>query len=150
MGQRVACGVWVLLLGLCCVLPACGDDDPAVPFDSIPKDKPLIALSSGEQKGTCQWAEQLAKMELMPNGQPLMCGGSVLQFNSCSFPSAAQTRCTATVGQWEECLPSFFSAIADDPCQVLSLAFSQTELESFVNGLQGCAGLGPCAYTIRQ
>ncbi len=138
---------WGLLV--CGLASSCGGDD-AVPFDSIAKDKPLIALDSGERQGACNWASDLARQKLNPGGKPLTCNGNALSVSSCSFPSAAQTRCTATVGQWAQCMPAFFDQIAQDPCRVLTLAFSQTELESFVNAIPGCDGIGPCAYTIMQ
>jgi hypothetical protein len=129
---------------------ACGDDSSnVVPFDSIPPDKKLIDLNSAEQQGTCQWATQLADEKLRPGGVALTCNGTPLNISSCSFPTSAQTACTATVGEWKVCFPNFLDRIAQDPCQVLSLAFSQSELETFVNETPGCAGLGPCAYTIQ-
>jgi hypothetical protein len=133
---------------VCAVVSACGDD--AVPFDQIPKDKPLLQLSSSEREGACDWVTQLAHQRLMPNGMALTCHGTTINVSSCGFPSATQTQCVATFGQWAACMPGFLDAIAADPCKVLDLAFSQTELESFVNGIPGCEGIGPCAYTIMQ
>ena len=135
----------------CALLAACGDDSSteAVPFDSIPKEKKLTELAPGEKQGVCQWAQGVAAQKLAPGGTPVTCNGNPLNFNSCSTPSATQVNCTGTVGQWEACLPNFLDRIAHDPCVIFSLAFSQTELETFVNETPGCAGLGPCAYTIQ-
>jgi hypothetical protein len=148
--MRVLHGVEVLLVVV--LLASCGDDagSSAVPIESIPPDKPLVALSPEEQQGVCQWAGTVARDKLSPGGQPIACGGNPITFNTCSFPTSAQVRCTATLGEWRACLPNFLDAIAADPCQVLGLAFSQTALEDFVNGIPGCAGQGPCAYTVRQ
>ncbi len=125
---------------------ACGDDSSAVPFESIPKDKKLVELSPPEQQSTCQWVTQLTQQKL--GGRQLSCGSTPLTFNTCGFPTAAQMRCTATLGQWESCIPGFIDRIVQDPCKVLGLAFSQTALEDFVNGTPGCEGIGPCAYTV--
>jgi hypothetical protein len=134
---------------VCAFVSACGDDD-AVPFEQIPKDKKLLELSSGERQGACDWVTELAHRRLMPNGMALSCNGLPINVSSCGFPSATQTRCMATVEQWAACMPPFLDAIAADPCKVLDFAFSQSELENFVNGIPGCEGLGPCAYTIMQ
>ena len=134
---------------MCGLAWSCGGDD-AVPFDSISKEKPLVALDSGERQGACNWVSDLARQKLTPGGKPLTCNGLALSISTCTFPSAAQARCTATVGQWATCMPGFLDEIAQNPCQVLNFAFSQSELESFVNGIPGCDGIGPCAYTIMQ
>jgi hypothetical protein len=134
----------------CALLGACGDDSSAVPFESIPKDKKLIELSPEEKQGACQWGQGIAQEKLSPGGTPLTCHGNAIQFNGCNAPSASQVDCTATVGQWEVCLPNLMDRFAQDPCQVFNLAFSQTDLENFVNETPGCAGMGPCAYTIRN
>jgi hypothetical protein len=141
----IGCGFSVLAF-----VGGCGDDSSAVPFDSIPKDKRLVDLSPEEVQGTCQWGQDLARQKLAPGGAPVTCNGNQINFNGCNVPSPSQVDCTATVGQWEACIPNFLDRIAQDPCQVLSLSFSQTELERFVNETPGCAGLGPCAYTIRN
>ena len=148
-GQGLFRASLLCALAALCSLPACGDDD-VVPFDSIPKDKPLTALTGGEQQGVCQWARQLANEKIMAKGAPLMCNGIAINVNSCAFPTEAQTRCTSTLGQWAECAPSFIDAIVQDPCKVFDLSFSQSEVEMFVNGLPGCEGQGPCAYTIHM
>jgi hypothetical protein len=137
----------VRIVGFCLVLqlPGCGgDDSTAVPVDSIPSDKKLIELSGDEQQGVCQWVTDLASQKLAGAN----CHGNAITFNSCSFPTSAQVNCTATLGQWRACIPNFMDQIAQDPCQVLNLAFSQSELEAYVNAIPGCEGLGPCAYTI--
>jgi hypothetical protein len=141
-------GAVPLVAGL---LVSCGDDESsAVPIDSIPPDKQLIALSPEEQEGVCQWAGDVARDKLSSGGAPLTCHGNAITLSTCNFPTSAQVRCTATIGEWRACLPNFLDAIAADPCQVLSLAFSQTALEDFVNGIPGCEGQGPCAYTVQQ
>jgi hypothetical protein len=124
---------------------ACGDDSPdAVPFDSIPKDKKLVDLSPGERQGACQWAGDVARQKL----GSATCGGQPLTLSGCVFPSGAQ--CTATVGQWEVCLPNVFGELAKDPCQLFSFAFSPNGFSDFVNGIPGCEGQGACTYQTTQ
>src|SRR6185436_17951049 len=122
----------------CALLAACGDDSTAVPFENIPKDKKLIELSADERQGVCQWGQGVAQQKLAPGGVAVTCHGNPISFQGCSVPSASDVndsgvpRCSATVGQWEGCLPNFLDRIAQDPCQVLSLAFSPTDLQTFV------------------
>lgn len=133
----------VLLVGG--LVGACGDDSSAVPFESIPKDKKLIDLNSDEQAGACQWAEGVARQKLA-SAQPSP-GCSLQGFDSCMYPSPSQVACTATVGQWETCLPNFVDHVIKDPCAVIGLALSQSEADTFMNETPGCEGMAPCIVT---
>ena len=134
------------------LLVGCGDDSStAVPFSSIPKDKQLTELSPDERQGVCEWGAGIAGRELPPPGTRLNCDGIQLTFNgagSCASTRPSPPECTATIAQWEVCFPAFIDRLAQDPCLILDLSRSQSELELFVNETPGCAGFGPCAYTI--
>jgi hypothetical protein len=124
----------------------CGDDDSSVPFDQIPRDKKLVDLTEEERRGACEWGAAIARQKLPPPGTQLNCGGVRLTLNA---PQCLPIRpgCSGTVGQWEVCLPLFVDELAQDPCLILDLGFSQSETEDFVNSIPGCEGLGSCVTT---
>jgi hypothetical protein len=135
--MRVGSFVWPILVSVAC----CGGGTTSVPVDQIPQDKKLVDLSSGESQGLCDWVTGLAKEKL----SGASCNGSPININSCTSVGAM---CTATVAEYRGCIPNFLDRIAADPCQVISLSFSQADLEAFVDSTPGCAGQGPCAMTM--
>jgi len=133
-------------------LVGCGDDSSsAVPFSSIPKDKQLSQLTPEQRAGVCEWAAGVARDKLPPAGTRLICDGIPITFNganSCASTRPTPPDCTATIGQWEVCLPAFMDRLGQDPCLILDLSRSQSDLELFVNETPDCEGMGVCAYTI--
>jgi len=119
------------------VLSACGDDDP-IPIDQIPDSTPLTGLSGPEMDGVCDWGAALARQKLPPG---TMCDGVPIMFTGCM---TAPPGCTATVGQWKACIPNLLDRFAQDPCQLLDLAFSPQDLGPFIEATPSCMGLGPC------
>jgi hypothetical protein len=136
-------------VGAAACLAGCGDDDSSVPFDQIPKSKKLADLTAEERRGACEWAAGIAGRELPPAGTQLNCDGLVVTINApqCRFESV-RPECTATVGQWEVCMPRFFDRLGQDPCLILDLGTSPSDLEAFVDAIPGCEGLGVCATTL--
>src|SRR5690349_853469 len=114
----------------------CGDDDSSVPFDQIPRDKKLVNLTPEERRGACEWGAEVARQKLPPPGTQLNCGGVRLTVNALHCPTIP-AGCPATVGQWAVCLPAFVDELAQDPCLILDLGFSQADTEDFVNGIPG-------------
>ena len=131
----------VVALTLLFAASACGGDD-AVAIDRIPGDKKLVDLSAAETRGVCQWGEGLAREKLPPGTN---CGGNPVSFAGCI---TVGPECPATVAQWQQCIPSLLDRFARNPCQVVGLAFSQSELASFIEATSGCQGLGPCGTTM--
>jgi hypothetical protein len=130
-------------------IAGCGDDDSSVPFDQIPRSKKLADLTPEERRGACEWGAGVAAREFPPAGTQLNCDGVTITINApqCRFDSV-RPECTATVGQWEICLPKFFDRLGQDPCLLLDLGTSPSDLEDFVNAIPECAGQGACATTL--
>jgi hypothetical protein len=127
----------ILLIAGC----ACGGNG-AVPIDRIPGDKKLVELSAPETQGVCQWGEAVAREKLPPGTN---CGGNPISFGGCL---TVGPECQATVAQWQQCLPALLDRFARDPCQIFSLAFSQSQFAAFIEQTPGCQGLGPCGTTM--
>jgi hypothetical protein len=138
--------------GLLCAMPGvtgCGDDDSSVPFDQIPRSKKLADLTPEERRGACEWGAGVASRELPPAGTQLSCDGLVITINPPQCQNQpVRAECTATVGQWEICLPKVMERLGQDPCLIVDLGTSPGDLEDFVNAIPECAGQGACATTL--
>ena len=73
--------------------------------------------------------------------------GSPFTCRAAASPSATQTQCVATFGQWAACMPGFLDVIATDPCKVL-ISLSQTELDELRERHPGLRGHRAVRYTI--
>jgi hypothetical protein len=140
------------LLAVPALVACSGSDDeetPAVPIEQIPDDTKVVELTAGERKGVCNWAKELAREELPAPGTKINCDGLQITMNaaSCSVPDEDDAACTATLGEYEVCLPSLMARIGDDPCQLLEL-LSEESAVYFVETTPGCMGLGHCASAL--
>jgi hypothetical protein len=125
------------------------EDAPAVPIEQIPDDKPVVDLTSAERKGVCDWARSVAREEFPAPGTVIDCGGTLIKMNAagCSLPDEEDSGCTATLAEYEVCIPPLMARIGDDPCQLLEILTDEDAVE-FVESTPGCAGLGHCASSL--
>jgi hypothetical protein len=103
-----------------------------------------VDLNSSEQQGVCMWAEDIARQKFPPGTN---CHGSAIMINGCFTVAPG---CPATVAEWKGCVPTLLDRLASDPCKIIELAFSPSDLETFIDQIPGCENEGACATTIQQ
>jgi hypothetical protein len=129
---------------LSCAVACGGGDDDAVPIENIPSDTLLVELSPAEHRGVCEWGHSMASEKL--SGRQLDCNGIAIEINrTCS---RTRSECPATVGEWQVCTPAILDRLIEDPCLVLDLSFSESDLAAFIEETPGCEGLGACGTVL--